>query len=343
MKPRVYPGNLSGGPCGPPNPLARLLCVAQALAILGCAAGQRPPDEARPTRPPLHVRAPDLAQPLFEALPAADGYPNDVVKEGVFERINRDRLLAGLLPVGWDEAASRVADAFCAQQVREATRGHFLMDGVPPYARTAFAGVFGAQAENSVSWVTTAPSFTEPALRLALMGHQEMMDEKPPQDGHRRTILDPDVTHVGVGYANVNGRFQMSQEFLTRGLERLKLVGRESSRLALRFEGKTLSHLRLEFVTIAREPPPAPLTREETTGRTSYSYPRPTIAYVPEGTSLLRVSDTDTQDKIRLWTNNEFSFSFAPDRPGLYTFVFYTAVRASEPARAVASATIWVE
>jgi hypothetical protein len=171
--------------------LARLLCAAQALAVFGCAAGTRPPDDARPTRPPLHIRAPDLAQPLFESLPAAGGYPNDPVKEGIFERINRDRLLAGLLPVAWDEAASRVADAFCAQQVREATRGHFLMDGVPPYARTAFAGVFGAQAENSVSWVTTAPSFTEPALRLALTGHKEMMDEKPPQDGHRRTILDP--------------------------------------------------------------------------------------------------------------------------------------------------------
>jgi uncharacterized protein YkwD len=323
--------------------LARLLCAAQALAVFGCAAGTRPPDDARPTRHPLHIRAPDLAQPLFESLPAAGGYPNDVVKEGIFERINRDRLLAGLLPVAWDEAASRVADAFCAQQVREATRGHFLMDGVPPYARTAIAGVFGAQAENSVSWVTTAGSFTEPSLRLALMGHQEMMDEKPPQDGHRRTILDPDATHVGVGYASANGRFQMSQEFLTRGLERLKLVGRESSRLAVRFEGKTLPNWRLEFVTIAREPAPTPLTQEEATGRTSYSYPRPTIAYVPEGTSLIRVSETDTQDKIRFWSNKEFSFSFAPDRPGLYTFVFYTAVRASEPARAGASATIWVE
>jgi hypothetical protein len=173
--------------------LARLLCAAQALAILGCAAGQRPAARARMMPAPLHIRVPDLEEPLVESVPAADGYPNDLVKEGVFERINRDRLLAGLLPVAWDEAASRVADAFCAQQVREATRGHFLMDGVPPYARTAFAGVFGAQAENSVSWVTTAASFTEPSLRLALMGHQEMMDEKPPQDGHaaRSSIPTP--------------------------------------------------------------------------------------------------------------------------------------------------------
>jgi uncharacterized protein YkwD len=339
----VYPDNLGGGPCGPPNPLARLLCAAQALAILGCAAVRHPPDRTRATPSPLRIRAPDLSQPLVESLPAADGYPNDVVKEGIFERINRDRLLAGLPPVAWDEAASRVADAFCAQQVREATRGHFLMDGVPPYARTAFAGVFGAQSENSVSWVTTAASFNEPLLRLALKGHEEMMDEKPPQDGHRRTILDPDVTHVGVGYANANGRFQMSQEFLTRGLERLKLVALESPRLAMRFEGKMLQTWQLEFVTIAREPSPAPLTQEEATGRTSYSYPRPTIAYVPEGTSLIRVSETDTQARIRLRSSKEFSFSFAPDRPGLYTFVFYTAARASEPARPGASATIWVE
>ena len=69
----------------------------------------------------------------------------------------------------------------------------------------------------------------------------------------------------------------------------------------------------------------------------------PIIAYVPEGTSMRRVSETDTQDKIRLWTNKEFSFNFAPDRPGLYTFVFYTAVRMSELPRAGASATIWVE
>ena len=27
------------------------------------------------------------------------------------------------------------------------------------------------------------------------------MEEKPPADGHRRTILDPEATHVGVGYA----------------------------------------------------------------------------------------------------------------------------------------------
>ena len=180
-------------------------------------------------------------------------------------------------------------------------------------------------------------------MQLALIGHKEMMEEKPPDDGHRRTILDPSATHVGVGYALANGRFQMSQEFLTRNLERLTLIGRPSSRLVLRFEGRPATGWKLQFVTIAREPPPSPLTREEASGRTSYSYPHAAISYVPEGTTLLRVSDTDTQDKIRLWPNNEFSFIYAPNRPGLYTFVFYTTGRQSEPPQAGASASVWIE
>ena len=169
------------------------------------------------------------------------------------------------------------------------------------------------------------------------------MDEKPPQDGHRRTILDPDATHVGVGYALAHGRFQMSQEFLTRNLERLSLSRRDSSRVILRFEGRPVPGNRLEFVTIAREPPPALLTREEASARTSYSYPPPGLAYVPEGITMMRVAGTDTQDRLRVWSNREFSFIFAPDRAGLYTFTFFTAVRPSEPPRAGASATVWVE
>jgi hypothetical protein len=326
------------------NSSRRLTAGAAAALLVSCCALQlKPPREAPGRHPPRRLLAPDLAAPLFETLPPAGSQPDDPVKAVIFERINSDRAAAGLLPVAWDGAASRVADAFCAQQVREATRGHFLMDGIPPYARTSFAGVFGAQSENSVSWVTSGRSFSEPPAWLALTGHEDMMSEKPPGDGHRRTILDPEATHVGVGYAVDGGRFQMAQEFLTRGLERLSIVRIESSRPALRFDGKPLPSSRLQFVTIARESSPAPLTREEATARTSYSYPRATLAYTPEGGPMVRVSGTDTQNRIRVGHKWDFTFTFAPDRPGLYTFVFYTAARVSEPARPGASATIWVE
>jgi uncharacterized protein YkwD len=295
------------------------------------------------TQGSLRLRLPDLSSPIIDVFPRPDSAPRDPLKAAVFARINRDREAAGLHPVAWDEGASSVADAFCAQQVREATRGHYLMDGVPPYARTGFAGVLGAQAENSASWVTTAQSFSEPALQLALLGHEGMMGERPPADGHRRTILDPEATHVGVGHALGPGRFQMAQEFLTRTLERLELSRRQASGAVVRIDGRPLANHRLAFVTIAHEATPKPLTREQASGRTSYSYPVPSVAYVPEGGPGIRISGTDTQEKIKLLAHGEFSFQFVPERPGLYTFVIYTAARASEPARPGGSATIWVE
>jgi len=327
---------------GNSNP-GRIAAAALLFFSCCCALQSKTPRGASEKHPPLRLRAPDLAAPLVEEFPPAGSRPQDPVKAAVFERINSDRAEAGLPPVAWDGAASRVADAFCAQQVREATRGHFLMDGIPPYARTSFAGVFGTQSENSVSWVTSGSSFSEPVVRLALSGHEEMMAERPPADGHRRAILDPEATHVGVGYAVARGRFQMAQEFLTRGLERLSIVRYESSRPVLRFDGKPLLNWRLQFVTIAHESPPAPLTREEASAREKYSYPRPSLAYTPEGGPTIRVSGADTQGKIRVRPKSDFTFDFAPDRPGLYTFVFYTAVRVTDPPRPAASATIWVE
>jgi uncharacterized protein YkwD len=316
---------------------------ALALPLLACAVARRPADSSEQGSRKLRVRQPDLSSPLLDVFPRPESAPSDPVKAAVLARINQDREAAGRLPVAWDEGASRVADAFCRRQVLEATTGHFLTDGIPPYARTGFAGVFGAQAENSVSWVTTGHSFHESAERLAILGHEGMMSEKPPADGHRRTILDPEATHVGVGYALEAGRFQMAQEFLTRGLERLVLSQRDPSRLVLRFEGRSREHSRLGFVTIAHEPPPARLTRAQASGRMTYSYPEASLAYVAEGSTGMRVSGTDTQQKIRMSSNREFSFQFVPARPGLYTFVFYMGARASDPSRPGGSATIWVE
>lgn len=310
-------------------------------ALLLLAGACRPPLAASAARARLAVVAPRLASPLSETYPAPAS-PSDPVKRAVFERINRDRTDAGLAPVAWDPGASRVADAFCERQVRERTRGHYLTDGLPPYARAALAGVFGYQSENSASWITTAPSFSETPVELALTAHAQMLAEKPPRDGHRMAILDPEATHVGVGWALSHGRFQMAQEFLARHLERLTLKT-DPSQGVLLVEGATRWPMRLRFVTIAHEPPPRRLTQAEATARASYRYPAPTEAYIPEGYTMMRVVGAPTLDRIRLGRNRDFSFRFAPDRPGLWTLVFYVSVRGGDQARPGGSAVIVAE
>lgn len=310
------------------------------LLLVTACAGNGAVD---PAAPPLTIVAPRLDAPLIETFPPADALPQDPVKVAVFERINRDRLAERLSPVLWDDSASRVADAFCRNQVRENTTGHFLTDGLAPYARTALAGVFGMQYENSVTWKTTGSSFTDPVSDLALTGHEEMLAEKPPYDGHRKTILDPDATHVGVGYDIRGGDFRMAQEFLTRHLAWMRLERVSPRSAAVIVRGKPIEGRRLFFVTIGWEPPPTPLTREAASRRMSYSYPAAALAFVKEGNVNMRILGAVTMDRIRFNRDKEFEFRFVPDRPGLWTFVVHTTPLREERTSSGGVAVLWVD
>jgi hypothetical protein len=208
----------------------------------------------------------------------------------------------------------------------------------------AFAGVFGLGSENSVSWITTGMQIEKNLVSFAVSGHDRMMEERPPRDGHRRAILDRDATHVGVGYFVKDGRMQMSQEFLVRRLERLSLSANSGRMPALLVEGRVLAPDRIQFVTIAREPRPALLTQKEASARTSYSYPEAAEAFVPEGNRSLNVVGTVTLDRLRVKSDREFSFVYAPAEAGLFTFVFYCAPRDGDKAvKQGGSATVLFE
>ena len=290
----------------------------------------------------LSVRDPDLIRPLREVVPEPrNGEPRDSVERAVFERINADRRAAGLAAVAWDEGAAQAGRRFCAAQVRERTHGHFLMDGIPPYARTALAGLFGVGSENSATWLTSGKEFQIGMRELGLKAHADMMDEVPPDDGHRRTILDPTATHVGVGWAQQSGSFRMAEEFMTRRIAEMTLTLVAEAPATILVEGRILSTYAFEFVTIANEPSPHPLSRDEADARKSYSYPDPQIAYVAEGRKALHVVGADTQDRVAV-RGAAFAFRFTPARPGLWTILVYTSEGRQEP-RPGASAVIWME
>jgi len=301
-----------------------------------CAVMDAPAEVAHFT-----VRAPDLDRPLSESYPLPS-LPEDPVKKAVFDRINADRAAEGLRPVAWDERASRVADVFTAEQVREGTRGHFLTDGLPPYARMGLAGVFGLDAENSVAWSTTGSSFEEPALRLALEGQASMLAERPPNDGHRRTILDPEATHVGVGWAQGGGQFRMSEEFMTRRLAALTLERAAQDPPTILFRGRTVAGQRLDFVTLALEPPPRRLTKAQANARTRYTYPEARLAYVPEGLKSYLIAGATTEDRLHVAPGGDFSFRFTPGAAGLWTILFHTS-DGREKAKPGGLAVLWVE
>jgi len=130
--------------------------------------------------------------------------------------INSDRKAHGLRPVELDSWTSSLADEYCRTQIRNGTTGHFTTDGQAPYMRYSFAGGSDGVSENAAAW-SASYRFSDRALYEMMRRSEEaMMAESAPHDGHRKTILDPSATHVGIGLAWKGGEFRLTQEFVRR-------------------------------------------------------------------------------------------------------------------------------
>jgi hypothetical protein len=140
-----------------------------------------------------------------------------------------------------------------------------------------------AQVEGSTTGRERAGSLSRAGREIAegevaallLSCHDQMMAERPPDDGHRRAILDPKWTHVGIGVAWAGGEFRMTEEFVRRVAEWVEL-------LAGPLPAGSTGILRAKFpegwsigvVEVAYEPPTSRRTREEIQRRSSYALPK---------------------------------------------------------------------
>jgi hypothetical protein len=173
-------------------------------------------------RIPTKMLAHWLALILFAASGAIAG-SNSPVREAarslIAERVDGDRAANGLPPLAFAHELNGALDAWCEQQIREGTVGHFSLDGFPPYARYSAIGVADAVLENAVAWSANYRFEGAAILDLARRSQDAMMAERPPRDSHRKTILDPHATHLGVGIAWVRGEFRMVQLLLRKNVE----------------------------------------------------------------------------------------------------------------------------
>ena len=138
------------------------------------------------------------------------------LREHVLKLINRDRKIYNLPPVQLDLEASAIGDDYCRRQIQNGTNGHFTTDGLAPYMRYSFAGGNDGLSENAAAWSANY-MFSERALyEMSRRSQDAMMAEVPPHDGHKRTILDPHATHVGIGLAWERSEFRLVHEFIRR-------------------------------------------------------------------------------------------------------------------------------
>lgn len=119
--------------------------------------------------------------------------------------INRDRVTVKSPPVELDQTACVAGQLHSDAMGTIHFNSHWHPDGTKPPQRYTECGGFDYDMENSHG-TGECPPFTISVAEKQLFTRREIekeeatyFDEKPPNDGHRRNILDPAHTHVGLG------------------------------------------------------------------------------------------------------------------------------------------------
>jgi uncharacterized protein YkwD len=245
------------------------------------------------------------------------------LREEFLRLINRDRKQFGLSPVQLDAFASSIADAYCKQQIQNGTTGHFTTDGQAPYMRYSFRGGNDGVSENAAAWSANYSFGDRTLYEMMRRSEDVMMGEIAPHDGHRRTILDPYATHVGIGLAWERGEFRLTQEFIRRYIDWSRPLPRSASNGEhVLGGGRPVAGYQLEAVTVHFEPLPQPISALAANTITSYSLP-----------------DTRRECMPRLHRDGSFSFLVPlAEGPGVYTVVVW--VKAHNAQEAIAASNI---
>lgn len=265
------------------------------------------------------------------------------LREHALRLINRDRALYNLPPVELDPQASAIGDEYCRAQIENGTTGHYTTDGIAPYARYSLAGGNDAVSENAAAWSATY-NFSDRALYEMVRRSQDaMMAEMPPGDGHKRTMLDPHATHVGIGLAWEGGEFRLVQEFVRRYVDWSRELPRHAHLdQTVMFAGTPVQGVAVEGITVHHEPLPVPIAATTASAISTYSLPEKRREYSPrvrtQGISLARRGD------FSLRGDGSFSFIVPfSDGPGLYTVVVWVKKDGQRTAFPASNVSIRVE
>ena len=258
----------------------------------------------------------------------------DEARQFVLQLINKDRKANGQMPVVLDAIATISGQQHSNDMAENGYLSHWDFLGTKPDQRYTRAGGEDAVAENGyILSYTDSPqqqSLSQPQTfaKDELEGAERtFMDEVPPDDGHRKNILDPYHTGVGIGISvsgdERNRRLAITQEFVDDYGSFSPLPERVRAGDNFIVGGKVKRGVNLYSVDVRWEQLPSPMTLKQLKETYSYGPPvdrvatlwpahprRPGILITPVGDGVEFSANVNTNN----W------------RPGLY-YVFVWATK----------------
>ena len=275
----------------------------------------------------LHAASAGLGVTLLDRTISLDDLENTFkeIRQNILEMINEERNVEKVPPVELDNFATEVATKHAVDMVTNEFISHWGTDGLKPYHRYSGAGGTHATEENvsavDGTWSTKAKDLKLDTAYL----HVRLYQEKPPYDGHRRTILRPQHTHVGIGLALQSLRLRMVELFVAKYIDVQPIKREAKSGAQLSFSGKIMRRdYSLHHVEVYYEPLP---TRPELSwlrASGSYALPKdsrvlrprvpPPQVYVDGIAGVVEIKeDGSFKTPVRLYKN----------KPGIYTIVVW--------------------
>jgi len=293
--------------------------------LIGCAAKQSTSSDPRstgsksasraarkPSGPPKPVPRPSGSLSLAEA------------ERYMLALINHDREAEGQAPVEWDQIAADAGRSHAEDMARNGYTGHIGTDGSNPELRYTEAGGTDMAQENAGCFADAKPRELDPSPKFDPAAIEKVqsafMNEKPPQDGHRKNILKAWHTHVGVGLTQAKDLsiVCMAQEFVDRygSYQPIPKQGKPGQKLKV--SGTIDASAKFVGVGIARTELPAARQPKDLLRSGSYPIPAPFLTYFPKGfVTPIPVDVKGSEFSIEFPLSDNKS-SPSSGRPGLY-------------------------
>jgi uncharacterized protein YkwD len=301
------------------------------------------------------LTSPALSQET-NSTPSESGDFMGGLKRRLFDRINRDRREHGVAAVRFSRELSRLADLHCREMLAKDYIGHWNLEGWKPYMRYSQGGVLDHTEENIASIRSSRFDLSPERVERELFArHEALVNEEPPFDLHRKSILEPTQTHVGIGLAFNETGMRLIEVFAKRYVEVEAPPASIRISDSPELKGTVLvDGLEIESISVFYEPPPPPVSRMDPSLLASYGFPPMEISLRPRlprsmvvgGRLVYPQYEDGSRGEIQVREDGVFACSIPLflGRAGVYTIVVWLRSKTGEvPSIAATNITLFVE
>ena len=212
------PSTGTTGSCGGQPFHAGVASVPASLSPGPSAARTRhhrpsPSPSASASSKPTSPASPSSPKPTAAATSPA-GTTSGSAAAQVLALINQARSAAGLAPLTITAGLNSSASAHNSTMAGGCGLSHQCPGEPDLGARETAAGVHWSAAGENIGEGGPVADSAAAIARMAVTLTQDMLNEKPPDDGHRRNILSSSFIHIGIAiYRDSSGTVWLTQDF----------------------------------------------------------------------------------------------------------------------------------